>query len=239
MDLRPTRAIWQTARVSSQTEQFPAPSGVIFDFDGTLARTEDAVVACARQTALDLLGKIEFSDKDVTSRMGLPLAHVFMEVSAKDLDFGNKMANHYRAIFDRYSDPIHLFSQAMDYVQALRERGYPVAIASSRGVDSLHKLVKKLGLSPYLQSIVGEEDPKRKKPFPDPAILAAEQAGFDVQKAWMVGDTTFDMEMGANAKCFCIGLTHGSHDRARLSDSPAHVVYDSFAPLMERLPATR
>lgn len=215
------------------------PSGVIFDFDGTLAHTEDAVVRCARQTAIDLLGSAPFEDRDVKRRMGLPLAKVFLELGAPDMEFGNTMADHYRAIFDRYSDNIQLYPQAMEYVQQLRARNYPVAIASSRGVDSLHKLTKSLGLAPFLQSIVGEEDPERKKPFPDPAILAAKQAGFDVTKAWMIGDTTFDMEMGANAQCYCIGLTHGSHDHETLTQSPAHVVYDSYAPLMEQLPLAR
>lgn len=216
----------------------PSPSGIIFDFDGTLAKTDEVVVRCARQTAMDLLGKAEFEDQAVTGRMGLPLAKVFLALGAPDIDFGTKMADHYRAIFDRYSDPIALFPQALAYIQKLRSLGYPVAIASSRGVDSLHKLVHKLGLAPYLQAIVGEEDPERKKPFPDPAILAAKQAGFDHQKAWVIGDTTFDMEMGANANCYCIGLTHGSHDRATLQASPANEVHDSFAPLMEQdLPA--
>lgn len=212
----------------------PSPSGVIFDFDGTLAKTDDVVVRCARQTAIDLLGKADFEDQEVKRRMGLPLAQVFFEIGAPDLEFGTKMADHYRAIFDRFSDPIALFPEALAYVQKLRDLGYPVAIASSRGVNSLHKLVHKLGLAPYLQSIVGEEDPERKKPFPDPAILAAKQAGFDHAGAWMIGDTTFDMEMGANANCYCIGLTHGSHDRATLEASPAHEVHDSFAPLMAK-----
>lgn len=233
------RALWQTPAVTANPAQFPTPTGVIFDFDGTLAHTEDAVVACARQTAIDLLGKADFVDSDVTSRMGLPLAHVFLALGAQDLEMGTKMADHYRSIFDGFADPIKLYPQVLEYLEALRERNYSLAIASSRGVDSLNKLVKHLGLAHLFQSVVGEEDPERKKPFPDPAILAAQRAGFEVKGAWMVGDTTFDMEMGDNAGCYCIGLTHGSHDRARLLESPVRVVYDSYTPLMERLPVRR
>lgn len=225
--------------MSGSSPHLPQPSGIIFDFDGTLARTEVAVVRCAKQTAIDLLGEAPFTDQEVKRRMGLPLAQVFLELGAPDLAFGEKMANHYRAIFDGFSDPIELFPEALSYVRSLRARNYPVAIASSRGVDSLHKLVKKLELAPLLQSIVGEEDPKRKKPFADPAVLAAKRAGFDVEQAWMIGDTTFDMEMGANAKCYCIGLTHGSHDRATLEQSPANVVFNDYAPLMQNLPPAR
>lgn len=218
---------------------FPSPTGVIFDFDGTLAYTEEAVVRCARQSAIDLLGKADFEDKDVRQRMGLPLAQVFLELGAPDFAFGERLAAHYRQIFDRFAEPITLYPQVREYLEALRERGYPLAIASSRGVESLRQLSNRLEISAFFASIIGEEDPPRKKPFPDPAIMAAQKAGFEAKGAWMIGDTTFDMEMGAQAGCFCVGVTHGSHDHARLKASHAHAVFDDYTPLLQHLPAPR
>ncbi len=46
----------------------------------------------------------------------------------------------------------------------------------------------------------------------------------------MVGDTSFDLDMAANAGVDGVALTHGAHDNARLAKSPQVA---SFANLTE------
>lgn len=217
----------------------PRPTGIIFDFDGTLARTEDAVTACAEATAKQVLGRADFCADDVVRRMGLPLATVFSEICECDAPTGQSLALHYRRIFDQFSGCIALFPRAQEYLETITSLGYPVAIASSRGRVSLAELIDRLKIRPLLKSVVGEEDPPRKKPAPDAAEMAATRAGFSSQGAWMVGDTTFDMLMGKAAGCFCIGMTHGSHNADTLRESPADWVVDSYEALFAALPPER
>lgn len=212
------------------------PTGIIFDFDGTLARTENAVVACAQATAKQVLGKAEFPASDVITRMGLPLAMVFCEVCNCDENTGETLALHYRKIFSQFSASITLFPRAQEYLQTLASLGYPIAIASSRGRESLAQLIDRFGFRPLLRSVVGEEDVENKKPAPDAAQFAASQAGFSSQGAWMIGDTSFDMLMGKAAGCICIGMTHGSHDQNTLQAAQADLVVHSYDPLFDHLP---
>ena len=66
------------------------------------------------------------------------------------------------------------------------------------------------------------------KPAPDIAIESMRRAGCTPEESIVVGDSTFDMSMGCNAGCRCLGVTYGSHDRQTLLDGGATWVVDDF-----------
>ena len=220
--------------MSSLENRLPQSTGVIFDFDGTLASTETAVVACAQATARELLG-ITPDAREIASRMGLPLGQVFAQIGASDPELVRRCVDHYRSHFDAFLPLIVLFPHTIELLSSLRKRGLLLAVASSRGRSSLDVLIDRLQLREYFGAIVGEEDVENKKPHPDAAQLAAKRAGFSSQRAWLVGDTSFDMQMGVAAGCYCIGVTHGSHDAATLANAGAKLLFSRFEDFLSQL----
>ena len=51
-------------------------------------------------------------------------------------------------------------------------------------------------------------------------------------EAMMVGDTTFDIEMGNGAGVKSCGVTYGNHSRRQLTEADADYVIDSITELI-------
>lgn len=66
------------------------------------------------------------------------------------------------------------------------------------------------------------------KPNPAMVLAALSDTGVDAGRAVMLGDTTFDMDMGRAASVGTIGVSWGYHDASSLK---ADIVIDSFAAL--------
>ena len=72
---------------------------------------------------------------------------------------------------------------------------------------------------------------------PHPAMLQAALAetGAEAEHAVMIGDTSFDMEMGRAAGFTTIGVTWGYHDAQALQRAGADLLVDDFAALLPAL----
>lgn len=66
------------------------------------------------------------------------------------------------------------------------------------------------------------------KPHPAMVLAALADTGVDASRAVMLGDTTYDMDMGRAAGVGTIGVSWGYHDAANLN---ADIVIDDFAAL--------
>ncbi len=106
-----------------------------------------------------------------------------------------------------------------------------MAIVSSRGRASLFDLIDRLRIGAHFRAVVGEEDVERKKPEPEPVLKLAESLDVSPARVLVVGDTTYDIEMGHAAGSYTCAVTYGSHDAARLGRSRPTYQLDSLTDL--------
>ena len=71
------------------------------------------------------------------------------------------------------------------------------------------------------------------------ALRALSLTGTRPEEALVVGDTTFDIEMGRSAGCKTCGVTFGNHSRSQLQAAGADFLIDDFAQLREIVLARR
>ena len=81
--------------------------------------------------------------------------------------------------------------------------------------------------------IVCADDVVNAKPAPDIALLALERYGAKGSEALVVGDSTFDMDMGRGADCDLCGVSFGSHTPEMLREKGARYVIDHFSELLK------
>lgn len=205
----------------------------VFDFDGTLADTRAAVVTTYDAT-LRALGLPPEDPDRIASLMGLPLGTTFERVGVPAARVPEAV-HDYRQRFETVGTPlVRLFEGVLDTLDQLRERGVPMAVASSRGRVSLHALLAHLGLDDRFRMVIGEEDVVRKKPEPEAVLRILEATGANASRTVVVGDTVYDLEMGRAAGCATCAVTHGSHTAeqlAPLATDPRHVLA-SFEDLL-------
>ncbi len=188
---------------------------VAFDFDGTLADTRSAIFATVCQTLEDL-GLPAVSEERFLPMIGLPLREAFVGVGVA-LHAVDACAARYRQRFAENATNVRLFPAVRECLELLSERGVPLGIVSSRGRASLLDLLDRLDIRPHFREVLGDEDVHRKKPAPDFVLALGARLALSPARILVVGDTTYDIEMGHAAFAPTCAVTYGSHDRSRLN----------------------
>jgi HAD superfamily hydrolase (TIGR01509 family) len=155
--------------------QFPRePRAVIFDMDGLLLDTIPAYAAAMVEASLDVEHPV--SREYVLSLAGLLGAELEARLSA-DLGAGFPVAAYFTAMSarlePRLAAGVPLKAGAIELLEALFQRGTPLAIATSmKRSEAMHQLQVN-GIGHFFRQIAGRDDVARGKPHPDVHLEAA------------------------------------------------------------------
>ena len=206
---------------------------LILDFDGTIADTSAGIVSTMTKT-FQKVGLPVPGEMEIRRTIGLPLAKsiaMLGGIEGKELD---EAVTAYREIFEEVGVPATtLFPYVAETLEEIHKRGIVCTIATSRGHASVGSLCRKMGIDGYISLYVAEDDVVRKKPEPEAVELTLRTTGIDKANAAIVGDTTFDIEMGKAAGCHTIGACYGNHTRQMLETAGADWVVDNFGELLK------
>ncbi len=188
---------------------------LVFDWDGTLMDSIATIVACTR-VALHDLG-VEQPEATIRRAIGMGLREsmeIFLPGAGEEMTarLVERYRHHWLAT---YKDDVVPFAGVPEALAALAERGYFLAVATSKGRKGLDRELAKTGIGRLLHgSRTVDEAPAK----PHPQMLLDLMAELDVGAArtLMIGDTTFDLEMARNAGTGGIGVLSGSHTAEEL-----------------------
>lgn len=204
---------------------------MILDFDGTLGDTAGVIVKTMQATIKEL-GLPSRSDEQCAAMIGLRLIEIppvlFPEC---ELD-GEYYASTYRRLFHDFNTDgaVELYPNVLETLVELKKRGIILTIASSRSKASLTEYVSALGLESVISFVLGADDVKDGKPAPEAVNRTLEKFGFLPEEALVVGDTTFDIQMGKAAGTRTCGVTYGNGSIESLAD--ADRLIDDFGELL-------
>ena len=204
---------------------------MILDFDGTLGDTAGVIVKTMQATIKEL-GLPSRSDEQCAAMIGLRLIEIppvlFPEC---ELD-GEYYASTYRRLFHDFNTDgaVELYPNVLETLVELKKRGIILTIASSRSKASLTEYVSALGLESVISFVLGADDVKDGKPAPEAVNRTLEKFGFLPEEALVVGDTTFDIQMGKAAGTRTCGVTYGNGSKESLAD--ADRIIDDFGELL-------
>jgi HAD superfamily hydrolase (TIGR01509 family) len=87
-----------------------------------------------------------------------------------------------------------LLPGAADALRTLHARGLKLGVCSNKPVTFTRELLAYLGVTAYLDVVLGPEDVARPKPAPDMLLAALPRLGVAADEALYVGDMTVDVE---------------------------------------------
>ena len=205
---------------------------IILDFDGTIADTNACIIRTFNQT-LQEMGYPTVDEQRISNLIGLPLRQMYADIlHTDDTALIDRAFHIYRDLFMGISTTtVTLFPHVAETLHLLHEQGIRMAIATSRGRDSLRALLRTHGIDRYISTDCCEEDVKRKKPEPEMVERLLGETGFKAEETLVVGDTWFDIQMGRSAGCDTCGVTYGNHTRELLAEHGAGAIIDDFAEL--------
>jgi len=227
---------------------------IIFDKDGTLldfhamwggwaaALAERLAAAAGKPVALALLAMLGYDPATGQIAPDGRLAHAPMSVLRQESAAVLQAADLTAAAVDQIlqlnwtiPDPVttavpltnlpHLFA-------GLKSAGLKIAVATSDDRAPTLAAFNNLGLTGYVDALVGADEGILSKPAPDMIVHLCHQLGVAPGQTIMVGDTPADVQMGRAAGVgLVVGVLSGLSDAAALRPW-ADLLLDSVADLL-------
>jgi phosphoglycolate phosphatase len=194
---------------------------IAFDWDGTLFDSTRIITRCIQNAVRDVGGKVP-SDEAASFVIGMglmeALAHAAPDVPREKYpELGNAYRKHYFA----QQDAIELFDGVLPLLHTLKTKGHRIAVAtgkSRRGLDEALHTVQLKGLFDASRTA----DETSSKPHPQMLLELMDELQVAPERTLMIGDTTHDLQLAANAGCASVGVSYGAH---------AHDLFSAHSPL--------
>ena len=190
---------------------------ILFDVDGTLADSQGAIVGAMTGafTALDL--PVPARD-EILSIVGLSLPQAIAQlVPDLDADLQAAVVEGYKSSY-KSSRLAHgaghspLYPGAADVLATLHEvPEYLLGVATGKSQRGLDALLDAHGLNMFVTRQVADHHPS--KPHPSMVMTAMAETGVAPEHTVMIGDTSFDMDMGRAAGVTTIAVDPGGFTR--------------------------
>ena len=166
------------------------------------------------------------SDKDASYVIGMGLAEALAHAApglARERypELGNRYRHHYVA----KQHEIVLFEGILAMLQALKERRHWLGVATGKSRRGLDEALQSVELKDLFDATRTADETASK---PDPLMLVELMEELDVEPArtLMIGDTTHDLQLAANAGTARIGVGYGAHDSTEFAPfEPLHVAH--------------
>jgi len=204
---------------------------LIFDWDGTLADSVGRIVLSMRTAAIetDLEVRDDTAIKGIIG-LGLPEAirTLYPQISSNQLiDFRQHYADSYMAM-DNVPSP--LFDGVVESMQAFREDGYRLAVATGKARRGLDRVLKANGWQDYFDVTRAADETASK---PDPLMLNEIMAhcGVAPQRSLMIGDASFDLLMARNAGMDSVAVGYGAQPLESLRQFEPRLAIEHFSEL--------
>jgi phosphoglycolate phosphatase len=200
---------------------------VIFDWDGTLMDST-GVIAASLQSACRDIGIAVPAESDARFVIGLGLADTFNHV-APGLDDERRrcLSERYRHHFLAREHELPLYDGVREMLADLHGRGKRLAVATGKARRGLDRVLDSTGLRAWFEA-TRCADEGFAKPQPDMLLMLT---GVEPRHALMVGDTTHDLELAANAGVDAVAVSYGAHDAKLLDTRPAKARCSTVAEL--------
>ena len=166
---------------------------ILFDLDGTLIDSTEAIVESFQRSYAEL-GGVYPGDEAVKALVGHPLPEMYRRYGVDE-----ERVEEYVACYKRNYRQIHtlktvLLPKAREAVELAASFARLGVVTTKTGKYS-RELLEHFGVMEYFEVLIGSEDVIRHKPHPEPLFRALERMrAAPSARCWMIGDTCMDME---------------------------------------------
>ncbi|WP_188063144.1 HAD-IA family hydrolase [Sphingobium sp. KCTC 72723] len=206
---------------------------VVFDCDGTLVDSQHSI--CTAMVRAFEEAKLTPPDRPaILSVVGLSLPRAMARLLPDaDADFHDHLSDRYKLAFQamRRAEGVcePLYPGIADLVAQLDAAGWLLGVATGKSDRGLNLCLTHHGIIDRFVTLQ-TADRHPSKPHPAMLLAAMAEAGAAPETTVMIGDTSFDIDMGVAAGVRSIGVGWGYHPPADLIAAGAMAVaMDSVA----------
>ena len=200
---------------------------ILFDIDGTLIDTEEAILRSLQDTVREMLHK-DIETQELKFALGIPGSAALRKLGITDTERANDRWNEHLL---KYKSRIRLFDGIPELLNSLKTNGCKLGIVTSktRNEYAADFAAPFFALSDYFGTVICVEDAARPKPYPDPLLTYLNTAHIHAGDAVYIGDTVYDSQCAKNA-----GLDFGlaAWGNAGAQEIPANYLFKTPADVL-------
>lgn len=199
----------------------------IFDVDGTLVDTKEAVFLLMNETLLHFgLAPITFEEYSPLFGLGAyGMSKGVLCVSTGKADgledFVAEMSRRY--LKEPLKNTRH-FHGVPQLLNALHSKGIVLAALSNKPDDINHKIIQAMFSSALFACYMGHQPGFALKPDPGMLYQLCGRLGISPKNCALIGDTPIDVQTAKNVGAFSVGVLWSGYDRAILTAAGADYI---------------
>jgi phosphoglycolate phosphatase len=204
--------------------------GVIFDLDGTLIDSYQALFLAFRRT-YESMRLPPLSAEEVRRVLGHGVGSTFQDLLGEErVPEAMKL---FRQAYEEVMRPhTHLLPGAREVIEKLHGRSIQVAIATNKLGYFARELSEYYGLEKLIAVIVGDGDVSRNKPDPEMLLYAIEKMRLKKEDVIFIGDSPIDIQTGKNTGVRVFAVLTGVTQREDLEKAQPTLILEHLLDLL-------
>lgn len=198
---------------------------MVFDIDGTLARTNHLIFATFNHVAELHLGR-SFTPQEIIGLFGPP------EEGAAEKVFGaamvprimDEMCTFYRT---RHREMAGAHEGILAVLGLLRRHGIRLAVFTGKGRRTAAITLDELGMTPFFEHVVTGNDVRCFKPSPEGILQVLDTFHVSPRETVMVGDSMADLTAARDAGVTFAAVLWDAYDRQRVLEAKPDVAFST------------
>jgi len=191
---------------------------VIFDWDGTLADTRQAIVISFQKALSEINCKI--SSKYIERRIGIGAAETFREIlQSTQTQFNesliSRLVKRKSQLEIELTEQVNLFEGAKEILEALNPK-VKIGLASMNNHSVIVHMLKAKDLERYFKVVLTAESISYSKPNPEIFLKTATKLKTSPRNCLVVEDSLFGVRAAKSAKMSCVAVTTGAYSEKEL-----------------------
>lgn len=206
--------------------------GIVFDLDGTLVDSFDAISESLNHARLDS-GLPPLTHEEIKAHVGRGLEPLIADLIGPDrVEAGVRAFRAHYA--ESFADGTRMIPGVRDALRDLDTRGMVMSVASNKPARFGDAICEGLGIRKYFRTVLGPDLVGSTKP--EPTMLRRAILEMDVVPSAVVyvGDMLLDIETAAQANVALVLVATGSCSREQLKNS-GHITLDQLSELPQLL----
>ena len=220
-----------------------------FDVDGTIADTDDHLVAQLAGLLDAIPGvsgrRAERLGRQVVMGLETPVHGAYALLDRIGLDVPlSRLRMRLKGMKQRQADPAHtrnpeaidevphdMVAGVQEMLHKLAEH-YPMVTISTGTAPRVDRFLRHFGVRELFTEVIGAQTTRRMKPHPEPLLYGAEKMGVAPEECLMIGDTTIDIRTGVAAGAQTVGVLCGFGTERELRAAGAGLVLRTTSDLL-------
>ena len=167
---------------------------VIFDVDGTILDTEQAILK-SLQKVLKEEGK-DYEQEDLRFALGIPGDVTLKRLGIPDIE---RVSPKWSQTVLEFSQEVHIFNGLKEVIEAISASPIRTGIVTSKTKQEVIDEFDPFGISKHFEHIICATDTENHKPHPEPLLVCLERLNAIKEESIYIGDSIYDMQCAKSA----------------------------------------